>query len=77
VISGGGLKTGNIVALQLGYVLCTNANANAVIGGGDVLGKAIAPVSTKSSKKTHQIPEYTFGTDPITWMPTILYMVVQ
>jgi hypothetical protein len=77
LISGGGIKTGNIVALQLGYVLCTNANANAVIGGGDVLGKAIAPVSTKSSKKTHQIPEYTFGTDPITWMPTILYMVVQ
>ena len=73
LISGGGLKTGNIVALQLGYVISSSGNALPVAA----LEKAIAPISTKSSKKKHETPSYVFGTDPITWMPTILYMVVQ
>jgi hypothetical protein len=76
LVGGGGIKTSNIVALQLGYVINTNANAHEIIDS-EVTGKAIAPISTKSSKKKHQIPEYIYGTDPVIWMPTILYMVVQ
>jgi hypothetical protein len=73
LISGGGLKTGNIVALQLGYVLSTAGSGLPL----NAVEKAIAPISTKSSKKKHETPTYVFGSDPITWMPTILYMVVQ
>ena len=73
LISGGGLKTGNILALQLGYVLSTAGSGLPV----NMVEKAIAPISTKSSKKKHETPTYVFGSDPITWMPTILYMVVQ
>ena len=73
LISGGGLKTGNILALQLGYVLSTAGSGLPV----NAVEKAISPISTKSSKRNHETPVYTFGSDPITWMPTILYMVVQ
>lgn len=73
LISGGGIKTGDIVALQLGYVLSAAGSGLPV----NAVEKAIAPISTKSTKKTHETPEYIFGSDPITWMPTILYMVVQ
>jgi hypothetical protein len=73
LISGGGLKTGNIVALQLGYILTTAGSGLPV----NAVEKAIAPISTQSTKKKHQTPTYIFGSDPITWMPTILYMAVQ
>jgi len=73
LIMGGGLKTGNIVAVQNGVILTSGSSELPV---SDV-SKAVSPVSTKSSKKKRETPVYIYGTDPIVWSNAILYAVVQ
>ncbi|MGD0711777.1 MAG: hypothetical protein ABR968_11445 [Bacteroidales bacterium] len=73
MVSGGGLKTGDILAVQRGVILTM---ASSILPAKEV-AKPVSSLSTKSTKKKHQTPVYTYGTDPISWSIEILYAVVQ
>ncbi|MGD0709632.1 MAG: hypothetical protein ABR968_00475, partial [Bacteroidales bacterium] len=73
LITGGGLKTGDILAVQYGLILTSHAS----VLPAEEVSKAVSPLSTKSGKKKRVTPVYVYGTDPIVWSSTILYAVVQ
>jgi len=77
LISGGGLKTGQILAIQYGYTLHTATGTGAGTISASETGRAISSTSTKSTKKKKQTPVYTYGSDPINWSPHILFALVQ
>ena len=73
LIQGGGLKTGDIVAVQYGLILSSSDSTPPY----SVVSAPVSPVSTKSNRKKKEIPVYIYGTDPIVWSSTVLYAVVQ
>ncbi|MHB8259871.1 MAG: hypothetical protein ACYDCN_02860 [Bacteroidia bacterium] len=74
LISGGGLKTGDIVAVQ--YGITQNKTTTHTLPANS-MQRAGSSLSTQSTKKKRQIPTYTYGTDPIAWFPYVLFAVVQ
>ncbi|MHB8401199.1 MAG: hypothetical protein ACYDCN_04210, partial [Bacteroidia bacterium] len=70
LISGGGLTTGQLLAVQFGVDTSTGT------GTGTTTTGAATQRAVRGTRKII-IPTYTYDSDPIAWQPHVLFAVVQ